>query len=121
MILDTALLPEQSDLAKTDQANRIRSGSILHNMIQTFFGRIEQSWMQEVGSGIIYMIQPNSVCTLAIMTLTGHNRNTFESDLAWVLGEQHGQGIVPSSQGFENLIAVLTVSQPVLLWSIAHS
>ena len=37
--------------------------------------------MREAGSGI-YTIRPNSGCTLAIMTITGHNQNAPGSDLA---------------------------------------
>ena len=37
---------------KPDQAIQIRSGLVLHNMIQAFSGRLEANGMQEVGSGI---------------------------------------------------------------------
>ena len=60
---------------KSIEAIKIRSGLVLHNVIWAFFGRTEPNWMQEVGSDM-----------LALMAITGHNRNTSELILACLLG-----------------------------------
>ena len=48
---------------KPDQVIQIRSGPVLHNVIQVFFGKMELNQMQEVRSA--YMIWPNSGCTVS--------------------------------------------------------
>ena len=75
------LLPDQIHLAKTRQAIQIRSGLVLNDMIQAFFGKKERT-KSDVGS----QIHPESGCTLAEMATIGCNQNASESDPACLLG-----------------------------------
>ena len=49
-----------------------------------YLEKMELTQMWEVGPGT--MIQPNSGCMLAIMAITGHNKNTSGLDPACLLG-----------------------------------
>ena len=67
---------------KPDQAIQVGSGSVLHSMLQAFFGKTQTNRMPEVGSGIY-----DYGCTLAVMAITGHNQNASGSDQACLLGK----------------------------------
>ena len=59
----------------------IGSGSVLHNMIHAFFGKMELKRMREVGSGIYY---PARFWLHA--GRNGRNQNASGSDPACLLG-----------------------------------
>ena len=75
------LLPDQIHLAKTWQAIQIRSGLVLNDMIQAFFGKKEKT-KSDVGS----QIHLKSGCTLAEMATIKCKQNASESDPACLLG-----------------------------------
>ena len=69
-------------------AIQIGSGSVLHNMIHAFFGKMELKRMREVGSGIYYPARfwLHAGHELAVMAITGRNPNASGSGPACLLG-----------------------------------
>ena len=69
---------------KRDQAIQIGPGSASRSMAQAFFEK--RNWIRCGKSDPAYSIPPDSGCTLALVAMTGCNRNASESDPACLLG-----------------------------------
>ena len=84
--LHTSFLPDQMHLAKPwpGHSDQIRVSFAPYDP-SCLIWKI-QNWNGCGKSDLAYMIRPNSGCTLAVTSITGHNQNAFGSDPTCLLG-----------------------------------